>query len=82
MTKLVRLLVQMSMLILLFTLNVVVAFADEPHDNGGGIATAEGAGAGAPVGSNISDQGFENGFGNENSNAFGAIANNPLCPLH
>ena len=36
----------------------------------------------APVGRNISGSGLENGFGNENSNAFDAIANNPLCPFH
>ncbi len=36
----------------------------------------------APVGRNIAPEGGENGFQNENSNAFVAIVNNPLCPFH
>ena len=81
MTKLVRLLILMSMLVLLLALNVGVAFADHPVDG------AIDAGAFRPVGNHLvgdvpGEPGFENGFGNTNSNAFTAIANNPLCPLH
>ncbi len=60
-----------GMVLVFSTLSVGVAFA---HDVPGGAT--------APVGSNISDSGFENGFGNPNSNAFVAIARNPRCPLH
>ena len=75
MTKLVRLLILMSVLVLLLAMNVGVAFAS---NTGPGTEN----GPSAPVGSNISTQGFVNGFVNPNSNAFTAIANNPLCPLH
>jgi hypothetical protein len=66
-----RLIVFASVLGVVMALNVGVAFAHEVP-----------GGATAPVGSNISDSGFENGFGNPNSNAFVAIARNPRCPLH
>ncbi len=36
----------------------------------------------APVGGHISDEGWDNGVLNENSNFFDAIAHNPLCPIH
>ena len=71
MRSLRKLLVLVSMVVVLSMLSMGVAFA---HDVPGGAT--------APVGSNISDSGLENGFGNPNSNAFVAIARNPRCPLH
>ncbi len=61
MRKLVLLVV---LALLIFTLSVgVVAFAND--DTGEtGTEDAKAHGAGAPVGSNISDPGYENGFGN------------------
>ena len=80
MSKLVRLLILMSMLVLLLALNVGVAFAD---NEGGGTANAPCA----PVGSRIipddapGHPGFENGnFGDPGEG--GGIAHNPLCPAH
>ncbi len=68
----IRILASLIGMIMLFSvLSAGVAFA---HTVPGGAT--------APVGSNISDSGFENGFGNPNSNAFVAIARNPRCPLH
>ncbi len=74
-----------SLMLLVFALNLGIASADEPHDSGGGIARAEENGAGAPVGSNISDEGRTNGFGGGPGSGVrgdAAIANNPLCPAH
>ncbi len=59
---------------------VLVSFQAAAHP--GNSAAGHAYAPCAPVGSNIADQGFANGFGNPNSNAFDAIANNPLCPLH
>lgn len=55
--------------------------AAHPDQSDDGIANAESNGAGAPVGSHIAEEGFINGFASD-SNAFDAIAKNPLCPLH
>ncbi len=60
--------------------------AAHPNQSDNGIANAEANGAGAPVGSNIADQGRLNGgfppLLEGHSNAGVAIGNNPLCPLH
>ncbi len=72
-----RLIVFASVLGVVMALNVGVAFA---HPDAPGLVPLDES---APVGSNISAAGLENAFvGNPNSNAFTAIANNPLCPLH
>ena len=89
MRKLVLLVV---LALMIFTLSVGVVFA---HDDIGlgGTDNAESHGAGRPVGDHLigdgavegdvpGEPGFENGFQNPDSNAFDAIANNPLCPLH
>ncbi len=54
--------------------------AAHPDQSDAGLANALGN-TGPPVGSHISDRGLEKGFGGD-SNAFDAIAHNPLCPLH
>ncbi len=77
MTKLARLLILMSMLVLLLALNVGVAFAAHGGDGTGNAPCA-------PVGSNISDQGFDN-IVDPDKGAKGGDAivdHNPLCPLH
>ena len=87
-----------GLLLMVFAVNVGIASADHPggtewtcnvDQEGGGCAPRDrnpigpaAVNALAPVGRNISPQGNENGFGNPNSNALVAIANNPLCPLH
>ncbi len=68
-----------SLVLLVFAMNVGIASADGPHlgDDTNGLDDS------APVGSNASDEGLSNGFNdNDNSNAVDAIANNPLCPAH
>ncbi len=66
-----------------------VAFAD--HGNGSwedATGHTDGGVGVPPVGSHLVSStapghpGFVNGFGNVNSNAGDAIANNPNCPLH
>jgi hypothetical protein len=80
MKRLIRLLVVLGItLALVLALGGGAVFADEPHDSGGGIDQAEEAGAGAPVGSNIADEGFDN----MSDTAGGSgIPHNPLCPFH
>ena len=80
------LIVLASTFAMVLVLNVGVAFA---HPGGAEDAfTANSLDNSAPVGSNIGPAaatdhpGFVNGFQNSNSNAFNAIAGNPLCPLH
>jgi hypothetical protein len=97
--KILLLVTFVGAMVLLFALGVGVASADhsggtewtcDEAQNGGGCAPGSRNPIGpaaehalAPVGRNISEQGFVNGFdGNPNSNAFNAIANNPLCPFH
>ena len=62
---------------LVFTLGTGVAFAHPEGAVDGGVQTAWDAGAGAPVGSNISDEGFANISGT----AVAAIVDqNPFFP--
>lgn len=73
-----------SLVLLVFAMSVGIASADGPHlgDDTNDLDDS------APVGQRIVGEdepghpGSENGFDNEKSNAFDAIANNPLCPLH
>lgn len=74
----------MLLMLMTFVVNVETASADGPHlgDDTNGLDDS------APVGTHIVPEdapghpGAVNGFGNVNSSANDAIANNPLCPLH
>ncbi len=77
-----RLIVFASVLGVVMALNVGVAFA--APDGAPGLVPLDDA---RPVGDHLLGDvpgapGGENGFGNPNSNALVAIANNPLCPAH
>ena len=72
-----------SLLLLVFAVNVGMASADEPHDSGGGIATAHDA-IGIDVGVVFDavppDSPARSTNGGPISGA--VLANNPLCPAH
>ena len=82
MRSLRKLLVLLSMVVVISMLSMGVAFA---HPVGAEDAfTANGLNNRAPVGSNALDPDFPGGFNGffNDSNAFDAIAANPLCPAH
>lgn len=72
-----------SLLTLVFALNLGVASADKPHDNGGGIDKASSVAHGGldtGVAADVVAADTSGGFGLASER--GGISNNPLCPLH
>ena len=75
-----KLISAMLLALLLSLMFVGTAFAD---NTGPGTTTAAAAGADAPTGSHISDEGRTNGFLDKDpTHAFDKQASNPLCPRH